>query len=171
MADGGRYRGSRDSAGDYFDDVMGDNSVPSMFQTDMGGIGEYEGMKERATEQGLVITMHCRPPGCGKPREVTISWGELFLVANLPQTGRLPQGWQISQVNQAAYPDLNCNCGQTVAPMITPDWASRQVELAMNGGLITQEQLARDPQVMAVVGSVQQMPAQMQGPPGGYPRR
>jgi hypothetical protein len=166
MADGGIYRGSREQGADYFDDVMGDNETPEMFRTAMGGIGEYEGVKTSASPQGILITMHCRPPGCGKPRQALVTWGELFVIAHAPQTNILPSGWRISEVNHAPVPELQCNCGQPFQPVCPPDWAYRQVNLALQGNVITQQQLLADPVVRQVQGSMQQAQQQQQ-PQGG----
>jgi len=183
MADGGVYRGSRESSADYFDDVMGDNRAPEMFRTDMGGIGEYDDIKSQATPEGIMIIMHCRPPGCGKPRQAVLAWGELFVVAHAPQTNILPSGWRVSEVNHAPCPGLKCNCGEAFEPIIPIDWAYRQVNLALQGGLVTQQQLMGDPEVRRVMQAMQQTQQQQQGQgavqmpqhmgPGGgyYPQR
>lgn len=173
MADGGRYRGSREHGADYFDDVMGDNRAPEIFRTDMGGIGEYDDVKEHATEEGIVIVMHCRPPGCGKPRQVTLTWGELFVVAHAPQTNILPSGWRISEVNHAPCPSLPCNCGRQIEPIVPVDWAWKQVNLALQGGFTSQQALMGDPEVRRVQAIMQQGQAPMMqqaGMPGGWQR-
>lgn len=168
MADGGMYRGSREQGADYFDDVMGDNKAPEMFRTDMGGFGEYEGIKTAATPEGIQVTMHCRPPGCGKPRQCLFTWGELFVIAHAPQTNMLPPGWRVSEVNHAPCPELKCNCGEAFEPICPPDWALRQIQLAAApGGHVTQQQLMADPvvrQVQQVIQQRQQQQPQQQQP-------
>ncbi len=167
MADGGMYRGSREHGADYFDDVMGDNKQPEMFRTDMGGFGEYEGIKTASTPEGIKVTMHCRPPGCGKPRECLFTWGELFVIAHAPQTNILPPDWRVSEVNNAPCPSLKCNCGEPFEPICPPDWAMRQVQLAGQNGLLSQQQLMADPVVRQVQQILQQrqQPQQQQPPP------
>lgn len=152
MADGGKYKGPRDERGDYFDDIMGDNSIPEIF--DGPGMRDYENVSARATQKGPVIDMHCRV--CSRGARIQIEWGELFIAAHTPKTGIMPAGWKRSDVNAALYPDLTCQCGGDCAPMITPDWAAQQVEAALQSGVLTEQALANDPQVQAVNAAVQQ---------------
>lgn len=160
--DGGPYKGDRAQGVDYFDDIMGDNSIPAIFDTDMGGGGmrDYEKVSSHASKSGVKVNMHCR--ACPAPAEIDIDWTELFLVAMAPRSGILPQGWRRSEVNQAAYPELRCNCGAICAPIITPDWAQKQLDAALRGGLITSQQLAADPQVRHVQGMLSQAAAARQ---------
>ena len=171
MSDGGMYKGHRADGCEYFDDIMGDNSVPDIFATPMGGMKEYEGIKAEVVPTGVVVSLNCRPPGCGHRREVNISWGELCAIAHAPQTNWLPPGWARSEPNQAAYPTTTCACGQPVAPMIRPQWAGSQVDAALQGGLVSQQMLQADPIVQQLQQRVQQ--AQMQQPQQqqGYPPR
>ena len=176
MSDGGLYRGHREDGCDYFDDVMGDNDVPAIFATPGGGLGEYESIKTEATPDGMAVRMHCRPPGCGQPRGIEITWAELFIIANAPQTGILPDGWARSETNASCYPAIQCRCGQPIAPMISPGWAGRQLNDALQANQTSQQALAQDPQVQRLQtmmrggGGQQQPMQQQQGPPQGYPR-
>jgi hypothetical protein len=161
--DGGPYKGQRERGIDYFDDIMSDNSIPAIFDTDLGGGGmrDYEKVSSQPNQSGVTVHMHCR--ACPSPAEIHIDWTELFMVAMAPRSQMLPQGWRRSEVNQAAYPDLRCNCGATCAPIITPDWAQKQVDAALRGGLVTPQQLAADPQVRQVQAILAQHAARAQG--------
>lgn len=173
MADGGRYRGPRDPKADYFDDIMGDNSTPSIFQTDMGGLDAYERVQKQADSNGITYHMHCRPPGCGAPKNVLISWGELFVVAHAPESHVLPPDWKMSEVNMAPCPDCYCQCGAPLNPIVTPDEAAREVDQALRRNIITEQQLAADPvvqRVQAILGARQRQAAAGYGG-GGYPVR
>jgi hypothetical protein len=165
------FNGPRANGCDYFDDVMGDNSVPDIFATPGGGLGAYDSIKTEATPQGIVVSMHCRPPGCGSGHNVTIGWDELFAVSHAPQSGWLPEGWTRSEPNQAAYPSQTiCGCGQPVAPMIRPSWAKTQIEQALQNNIVSQQQLAASPIVMQLRQIMQQGGApQPQQPAQGYP--
>lgn len=167
MSDGGQYRGPRSTGCDYFDDIMGDNDVPAIFQTPQGGMGAYESVRPESTPEGIVVHMFCRPPGCGNGRNVTITWAELFIVAHAPQTGVLPDGWARSEVNAACYPMLECRCGQPIAPMIAPDWAMRQVNSALSQNLTNMQAIGADPQVMRLRQQAAYAQQQQQMPPGG----
>lgn len=159
MADGGMFRGSRLEGADYFDDVMGDNTVPEMFRG--GGMESLEDIKAHPSAQGMILDMHCRPPGCGAQKRVIVEWPELFVIAHLPQTGMIPPGWRRSDVNHAVVPELACQrCGAPVAPVITHDWAQRQLNAALQRGLTTPAELNADPRVRGLAQALQQAQAQ-----------
>lgn len=173
MADGGAFKGSRQGGSDYFDDIMADNRVPAMFETAGNtGMAAYEAITQQQTEQGIHITMHCRPPGCGNQRGIDISWAELFVVANAPRTGILPEGWKKSNHNHMAYPDLRCSCSEPVVAMIPCDEAAKLCDQAFKSGVTSFEAIAGDRQVQAVRQKLQaqqqqRQPQQQQyGPPG-----
>lgn len=108
----------------------------------------FEKIRSYPTAAGMVLEMHCRPPGCGKQEQVTVSWPELFIISHAPQTGILPTGWRRSEVNQGAVPELPCpRCGTPIAPVVTPTWAKSQLENALQRGLTSPQMIAADPQV------------------------
>ncbi len=159
--DGGPFKGQRIAGVDYFDDIMGDNSIPAIFDTDLGGGGmrDYEKVSATPNAQGIEVNMHCR--ACPMPAKIDIDWAELFLVAMAPRSGVLPDGWRRSEANAAAYPDLRCNCGAVCAPIISPDWAQKQIDAALRGGLLNIQVLQNNPQVRQVQGLLNQQAAQM----------
>jgi len=175
MADGGRYKGAREPGVDLFDDIMGDNRTPDIFRTPEGGMDEYESVRvtQDPTGKGINISMNCRPPGCGARRMIGVTWPELFLIANAPRTGLLPQGWEKSRVTNNPQPILECNCGQLVQPQVPSDWAQRQVSSALQQGVVDMATIENDPMVRQVIAQaqMQQQPPQVQGPPGYYPPR
>lgn len=159
MADGGMFRGSRVQGADYFDDVMGDNEIPEMFRG--GGMESLEKVVAHSTPEGMMLDMHCRPPGCGAQKGVLVGWPELFIIAHLPQTGIRPQGWRRSEVNHAVVPELACSrCGAPVAPVITHDWAQKQIDAALQAGHTSMEALRSDPQVQRLAQVLAQQHAQ-----------
>jgi len=164
MPQGGIYRGNREPNVDYFDDIMGDNSVPTIFSG--SGMEQLESIQATSNPQGVMVDMMCRPPGCGKPVKILLEWPELFIAAHAPATGIVPYGWERSEENMMPYPRMNCSrCGNLIAPMVPPQWAKRQVDSALEAGLITQEELLANP-------VVQQWYAEVQGggrPPPGRP--
>ncbi len=155
--DGGPFRGQRDRSVDYFDDIMGDNSIPAIFEGSIdqagGGMRNYDGIKATPTAEGMVIKMHCR--SCPLENEITIPWTELFVVGHAPRSGILPRGWKASEVNMALYPETHCSCRTLCAPIVAPDWAARKVDAALKSGLITQQMLWADPEVQAVARALQ----------------
>jgi hypothetical protein len=159
--DGGPYQGPRDPNVDYFDDIMGDNSPPTIFDGD--GFRDYEAIKWVPNAQGLSISMHCR--ACPRPCRIDVTWPELFVVSHAPRTNVLPQGWVKSEVNGAPFPNVRCNnCGAVCAPIITPEFAQKRVDAALRAGLTNQQTLIQDPQVRHIASLMAQ--AQMQRPPG-----
>lgn len=152
MADGGRYKGPRDARADYFDDYMGDNSPPTIFDGD--GMRDYDTVRTTAAQEGIIVEMHCR--SCSKGARIVLEWPELFIVAHAPATNMLPAGWKRSDVNSSTYPDLKCSCGSLCCPMVSPDWAAKQVKSALESGLLTRERLASEPAVQHVQQMLQQ---------------
>lgn len=150
--DAGPYRGLRERNVDYFDDVMGDNNPPAIFEGGIdqsgGGMRNYDGMKITPTPEGIEARMHCR--SCPLENVVLLTWPELFIVSHAARTGLLPKEWKRSEVNMGAYPDTHCSCRTLCAPIVTPDWAAQKVNAAMQAGLITQEALLRNPEVQAL---------------------
>lgn len=149
--DGGPFRGQREHNVDYFDDIMGDNSAPAIFDggvAKQGGIRNYDGIQEKTTAAGVEVMMHCR--ACNLENKISIPWTELYIVAHAPQSGLLPQGWRRSDVNMAPYPETFCPCRTLCAPIVQPDWAARKVDSALRAGLITHQGLMSDPAVMAL---------------------
>lgn len=150
--DGGPFRGQRERNVDYFDDVMGDNSVPALFDGSIdqsgGGMRNYDGMKVTPTPEGIDVRMHCR--ACPLENVITLSWPELFIVSHAARSGMLPAGWKRSDVNMGAYPETHCSCRTLCAPIVTPDWAAQKVNAAMQSGLITQEVLLKNQEVQAL---------------------
>jgi hypothetical protein len=140
MADGGKYKGPRDGRADYFDDYMGDNAPPAIFDGD--GMRDYDAVRSTATQKGIVVDMHCR--ACSKSARIELEWPELFVVGHADQTDILPAGWKRSAPNGAAYPEVKCACGAVCSPVVTPDWAAKQVEAALKSGLLSRETLASD---------------------------
>lgn len=154
MADGGVYRGNRVDGADYFDDVMTDNTVPEMFRG--GGMESLEDVKSQASPAGMILDMHCRPPGCGSKKRVIVEWPELFIISQLPKTGAAPPGWRRSDINNAVIPELTCQrCGAPVAPVITYDWAHRQLNAALQQGLTSVQALNADPRVQQLQHAMQ----------------
>lgn len=160
MTTGGRFTGSRTRGVDYFDDKMTDTKSAGIFQGD--GIDDYDRVDNHVTQEGVSSSMHCR--ACNKQCNITLEWPELFIAAHTPATGIMPSGWQRSDANRALYPELKCQCGALASPIVTPEWAEKQVRAALQSGLLTEEQLARDPQVQAV----QQMVAQRRQQAAGH---
>lgn len=154
MSDGGVFRGAREKGMDYFDDIMGDNTVPAIFDGD--GFKNFDSMKTEPTPEGMAIKMHCR--ACHLEAELLLSWAELFIVAHAPRSGLLPSGWKRSEVNRSAYPEINCRCDTLLPVNIEPEWAAHQVDAAQRAGLLTPDMLRADPQVQAL----QQRMAQQQ---------
>lgn len=153
MTTGGRFRGDRVKGADYFDDKMTDNAHAGIF-TGFDGLEDYDNVAVHPMQDGVNVSMHCR--ACNKQCNVLLEWPELFIAANAPETGVKPPGWEYSNVNKALYPDLKCQCGATAAPIVTPDWAGRQIQGALQSGLLTEEQLRRDPRVQQVNTIVRQ---------------
>lgn len=173
MADAGKYKGPRIHGVDYFDDVMGDNVVPQMFQGALGGGGmeSHERTNFERDRQGIVVSCECRQ--CSSNCRIGVTWGELYKVAAAPQTGVLPNGWQRSDANATAYPDLKCNrCQGLVAIQFEPRWCMDQIRDALGNNVIDQSILANDRDVQEVNARLQgrQQQQQMPGPgPGpGY---
>jgi len=129
------WNGSRHEGADYFDDVLSKEDA-GVFQG--GGVEDYEGIKEKMSPDGLVVTMNCRV--CGKQHEVTLEWKELFICAsNNPGMSLLkPQGWEYSPNNAKLYPAaVPCSkCGAALCPQITPDEARSRVNDAIQRGLV-----------------------------------
>lgn len=146
------YSGNREPNADYFDDYMGDNSAPAIFEGGIdkhGGVRDYDDVKYTATPEGVTVSFHCR--SCPLPLKLDVTWAELFVVAQAPKTHFLPEGWALSEVNRAPYPAVKCQGCQSLAPiMFTPDWSAKRVDAALRAGLVTPPQLAQDPQVRYV---------------------
>jgi hypothetical protein len=150
--DGGPFRGQRERNVEYFDDIMGDNSPPALFEGSIdqsgGGMRNYDEAKSEVTAEGIEVQMHCR--ACPLENKILIPWSELFIVGHAPTSGLLPREWKKSDVNMAPYPETYCACRTLCAPIIPPDWAARKVEAALRAGLVSQQQLMSDPQVQAL---------------------
>ena len=163
--DGSPFRGQREQNVDYFDDIMGDNSPPPIFDGSIdgsgGGIRNYDGMRSTPSAAGMEVLMHCRV--CPLENRILIPWEELFIVGHAPRSGLLPQGWAKSEVNMAPYPETQCSCRALCAPIIPPDWAMAKVNAALHSGLITQQKLMADPQVQVLAQRLAQMSQQQQG--------
>lgn len=135
------FRGSRHEGGDYFDDMLGDNSQAGVFEG-AGGLGGYENIKETLTKDGLRIQMSCRK--CNREALVTVEWPELFIIASNGPTVPLikPRGWAYSQNNGMLYPE-NVLCtkdGEPLCPQLSPDEARAHVNAAVSRGLISMAQ-------------------------------
>jgi hypothetical protein len=160
--DGKPFDGPRIDNVDYFDDIMGDNSAPAIF--DGQGFQQYERVQATPNKNGIMILMPCR--ACGRDKRIDITWPEVFIVAHAPRTNIIPNGWDKSQINQAPYPKLSCDsCQALCGPIIQPDWAMQRIDGALRAGLVSPEALQQDPQVRFVAAAIarqqqQQMPQQ-----------
>ena len=135
------FKGKREDGVDYFDDIL----------TEQGGIhegralGEFEGIKEQITPEGLKVTTSCRL--CGKKHDVWLDWKELYVVGanGLGAPPLLPEGWDYSENNSDAFVQLRCSkCNQPgISVHMTPEEARQAVNTAQSRGFIQQQQAAQ----------------------------
>lgn len=150
----GKYKGARDPRCDYFDDIMGSVEEAGIFNTDhpAEGIRDFENVQVQREREGIRANVPMRHQS-GRA-DLLITWGELYVIAEAPKTGVLPQGWSRSEVNRAAYPDVYPPL------MVAPDWAQNQLKRAVNDGLLHQADLESDPNVQMLGRFLQQHGAQ-----------
>ncbi len=138
-----QHQGSRIAGADYFDDYA---------ENDAGilkgmGLNDYDRVTQTVTEDGVLVTqLSCR--GCGRKRNLTISWEEMFYVAN-NGPGKpliLPDGWARSDENMDLYVQMPCSCGNVngfYAVHFSPDEARKLLAQAAESGLVNQQMVAQ----------------------------
>ena len=175
---GRAYSGPRQKGCDYFDDLMGDNSVPGAFDTQHGGMRDYDKctttmvrQSDELPEGGVVVTMHCR--SCNLDVVISIPWDELYVGKAVPHTEQamrmlqergpiLPQDWAISDTNKSIYPNVHCRCGELAAAHFTHDECGMHLNQAVAAGLVTQQRVLQYPAVQQVNQVLEQWQRAMQ---------
>jgi hypothetical protein len=148
------YRGAREQGVDYFDDVLGNNQEAGV----LGGAGLdfQDRVTEKITPEGVVIEQLCCRQ-CGRQRNMTIPYQELYFVAhNGPGKPLiLPQGWFRSEVNMTCYVAVPCGaCGapEGYAVHYAPEEAAKLVGQAQRSGFIPPQTMAQWQQTLASYG-------------------
>ena len=143
----GLYKGPRQEGVDYFDDYALDTEH-AIFKGE--ALDDYDKVKTHKTKDGITAEAHCRY--CSKGAELSIEWPELFVVAQVPATGLLPNDWSRGEENPSPYPNLHCPCGNgpqngLLPIFIAPDWAEKELASAIRSNLVNPEQLIQHPMV------------------------
>lgn len=139
-----RYRGNREGATDYFDDIQ-----PA---EQFGGLSGSEGMVELMTPkpqivpEGLQIRYRCT--WCGWNAGPVIEWSELMFIAhnlhpqqpypNVRTTIRTP--WYFDSANQVWTPDLGHVCRSPQRLGVTKEEADYAIKIGL-----AQRAVANDP--------------------------
>lgn len=134
------YKGKRIEEAEYFEDVLNgaDHGILKG-----AGLADYDSIKETIEKEGVHVVLNCRL--CNSKRGIILEWPELYWVgSNGPGMPLLlPQGWALSQNNGTAVLQAQCpRCGKPgLAVHVTPEEARRNIQSAVNSGLLEPRQL------------------------------
>jgi hypothetical protein len=104
------------------------------------GLGELNQARTSFQQTGQGIRLDSTCQNCGLPNGVDVDWGELTAI----MMKLAPQGWIKDDRNGVMMPHVGCaKCGVAVSCGLTPDDCKRALHGGIEGGHITEQQVAQ----------------------------